>query len=268
MTGHNHKYEKLKSISRKWWFFALFVLLNIVIPPYASKGYNFPEECSKVTRIAVLSAFVYSYPQFFPIFKIIPIVLITSIIIFKNKVARLFNIYVAFSYLLFAFGQHIAVTEKYGLTICTAGMVMFSIVACFWVWEAIVKKNDFNLLKLPIWRYWVVPFALFVFWYPMNIETGKPDFNPILLYTSLSGVGFCAMTPVYVALLTLYWPKVNIVILRITSLEGFIVGLFQIYISFYVMSSILWWSGVLHIPLLVISLYGLILSLKRSQVLQ
>ncbi len=267
MTTSNYEQGKLDRITRKWWFFLLFVLLQF-IPPYASKGYKFPEEWVDVLMHAAPYAFIYSYAQLFPLFKIIPIALIVLIIIFKNKVGRLFNLYVAFSYMLFAFGQNIAVTEKYGVTIDTTCIVMFFVVACFWIWEAIVKQNNFNLTRLAIWRYWVVPLALFVFWGPVNFETFKPDFNPLFLFTNVVGVAFCGMTPVYVALLTLYWPKVNIATLRVTSLVGFIISLYQMHLSFYVMPSILWWSGVLHIPLLVISLYGLILSLKHPYVEQ
>jgi Na+/proline symporter len=79
-----------------------------------------------------------------------------------------------------------------------------------------------------------------------------------------SGRAFCMMTPVYVRLLTLYWPKVNIATLRVTSLVGLIIGLYNMFANFAVNPSKRWWNGVLHIPLLVISLYGLILSLKRA----
>ncbi|MHC4455680.1 MAG: hypothetical protein ACYS0I_01105 [Planctomycetota bacterium] len=71
------------------------------------------------------------------------------------------------------------------------------------------------------------------------------------------------MTPLYVGLLTLYWPRVNIVTLRLTSLVGLIIGLYNMNLNFLVRPSLLWWNGVLHIPLLVTSLYGLIISLKR-----
>jgi len=254
--------SKLERITRKWWFFLLLLVIQF-IPPYASKGYKYPEEWSDVTMIALRKAFIYLYSQFYPFFKIIPIVLISLLIIFKNKAGRLFNLYVACSYALFAFGQNIAVTEKYGVAICTINVVMFLSVACFWFWEANVLQNDFRPTRLPIWRYWVVPTVLIAFWFPVNPRTGMPDFNLIYFFINGAGVAFCMMTPVYIGLLTLYWPGVNIVTLRITSLAGLIIALYNMHLNFYIKPSILWWFGVLHIPLLVISLYGLILSLKR-----
>lgn len=256
--------NKLEWITRKWWFFLLFFFIQF-IPPYASKGYKFPDEWGDVIMHALRYAFIYSYSWLFPIFKIIPMILVIGIIVFRNKVPRLFNIYVALSYVLFAFGQSIAVTEKYGMAVCTIGVIMFLIVAAFWAWEAIVVQNDFKPAKIPIFRYWVVPLLLLAFWYPLDWRTWKPDFNPVYLFTNVAGVTFCMMTPVYIGLLTLYWPKVNIATMRVTSLVGLIIGLYNLYANFGINPARHWWNGVLHIPLLVISLYGLILSLKRPQ---
>ena len=261
MTNLIHQQGKLEQMTRKWWFFLLFVLIQFV-PPYASKGYKFPEEWGNVIKHALSNPIVYSYSGLYPIFKIIPIILLIGIFVFRNKVARLFSIYVAISYVLFAFCQSICVTEKYGVAICPINVIMFLAVAAFWIWEAVVVQNDFTPQKQPIWKYWVVPLALLAFWAPTS--RGRPDFNPVYLLTNGTGLAFCMMTPVYVGLLTLYWPKVNIATLRVTSLVGLIIGLYNMHLNFIVRPSILWWNGVLHIPLLVISLYGLILSMKRS----
>jgi len=102
------------------------------------------------------------------------------------------------------------------------------------------------------------------FWYPVDLDTMKPDFNPLGLFVNVAGVTFCMMTPVYVGLLSLYWPKVNISTLRVTSLVGLIIALYNVVLNFCIEPSLLWWNGVLHIPLLSISLYGLILSLKKQ----
>jgi hypothetical protein len=254
--------SRLERITRRWWFFLLFVLIQF-FPPYASKGYKI-EDWGEVIQHALGNAIVYRHSEIYPVFQIIAILFVVGILILRNKLARVFGIYVAISYMLFAIGQSIAFTDKYGLSICTINFVMFLIVAGFWAWEAAVLKNDYTFRKLPIWRYWVVPLAVLAFWYPAS--KGRPDFNPVLLFTSGSGLAFCLMTPVYVALLSLYWPRVNTPAMRVTSLVGLIIGLYNMYANFGINPGRGWWNGVLHIPLLVISLYGLILSLKRPQV--
>ena len=262
----SHRHAKLELITRKWWFFLLFVLLQFIVPPYASKGYNFPQDWGKVISHTLGHAIVYQHPQIYPIFKIIPIILLIGVFVFRNRLARLFALYVCFSYMLFAVGQNIAVTEEYGVSICTINVVMFLLAAALWAWEAVVLQNDFTLKKKPLWRYWVVPLAVLAFWAPAG--RGKPDFNPVYLFTNGAGTAFCMMTPVYVGLLTLYWPKVNMATLRVTSLVGFIISLYNMHLNFIVAPATRWWNGVLHIPLLAISLYGLILSLKRPRVEQ
>lgn len=261
MVNKAYQQDKLDRITRRGWFFLLFFLIQF-IPPYASKGYKFPKDWSNVIFHALGNAIVYKHPEIYPVFKVIPIILLIGIFVFRNKVARLFSIYVSISYVLFAIGQSIAVTEKYGVAICTTNLIMFPTVAVFWLWETVVMKNDFRPTKIPLWRYWVVPLAVLAFWYPINWRTGRPDFNLLYIFTSPAGVAFCMMTPVYAGLLTLYWPKVNMATLRVTSFVGLIIGLYNM-LNFFIRPGRNWWNGVLHIPLLVISIYALVLSLRK-----
>jgi len=93
-----------------------------------------------------------------------------------------------------------------------------------------------------------------------------PDFNPLYLLTSGAGLTFCMMTPVYLAVLTLHYPKVNMATMRVTNLVGIIITVYNVVLNFFMEPAILWWNGVLHIPLLCISGYGLCLSLKKLSV--
>ena len=70
------------------------------------------------------------------------------------------------------------------------------------------------------------------------------------------------MTPVYLGILTLYYPKVNVVTLRLTGLLGIIIGFWNMIVNFLIMPD-LWWNGVLHLPLLFISIYAFVLSLRN-----
>jgi hypothetical protein len=254
---------RLEWITRRWWFFLLFLLLQIV-PPYAAKGYDW-SETGMVTGEILSRSFEFSSSvlrPILPVFKIVPILLIVLIRVLGNRVARPFSIYVALNYVLVALVQSIAVTESYGLGIIVINLVMFFLVALFWAWEAVVQKNDLSPQKLPIWRYWVVPFAFLAFWYPVNPNTMMPDFSLTHLFANLAGLTFCMMTPVYLAILTLYHPRVNRATLRVTSLVGFIIGLYNMLVNFVLAPDTLWWNGILHIPLVVISIYSFVLSWK------
>ncbi|MHC4737112.1 MAG: hypothetical protein ACYTDW_22090 [Planctomycetota bacterium] len=115
MIEQSNEQGKLERITRRWWFFGLFVLMQFTIPPYASKGYKI-EDWGNVIFHALSNAIVHQYSEWYHIFKVIPIILLVCIIVFRNKVARLFAIYVGISYMLFAIGQNIAITEQYGVT--------------------------------------------------------------------------------------------------------------------------------------------------------
>ena len=140
---------------------------------------------------------------------------------------------------------------------------MFLLVALFWIWEAAIQKNDFSSPTKLSKMYWIIPLAFIAFWYPINLETMGPDFNILYILTNEAGLTFCMMTPVYISLLILYYPRINIVTLRITSLVGVIIGFYNILTNFIMFPGLLWWNGILHLPLISISVYGLIISLKK-----
>ena len=259
--------RKLEWLTGRWWFILVFVLLGFILPPYASKGYEFSEMGNVIQDILGNSLF-HDVSSLYPIFKILPVLLIISIFFFRNRVTRLFSIYVGITYILFAFLQGIGITNEYGLGIVTGNVVMLLIVAAFWFWEAKMGKNDFTPKKFSIWNYWALPLAFLAFWFPLNLETMKPDFNPIYLFTNPAGLAFCMMTPVYLAILILYYPKVNIPTLRITALSGIIIGFWNMVVNFLIKPDILWWNGVLHLPLVFISIYALILSFRKPQLVE
>jgi len=93
-----------------------------------------------------------------------------------------------------------------------------------------------------------------------------PDFIPVLFFTNESGLTFCMMTPLFLALLTLFHPKVNLATLRVNGLIGIIIGLYNMSVNFFINPAELWWNGVLHIPLLSISLYAFVLSYRTGLV--
>jgi AraC-like DNA-binding protein len=71
---------------------------------------------------------------------------------------------------------------------------------------------------------------------------------------------YCPTTPLIVAVLTLIYPRVNILLLRITSFVGLLIGLFNA-MSFFMMPGYTLWNLVLHIPLIFISAYGLLITI-------
>jgi hypothetical protein len=256
--------ETLEVVTRKWWFFlAMLILQVLAVLPFASRNFSL----SSFVEIAEYSL-GYSFigrigESVYPIFKVIPFVLIVSIIFLKNRVTRLFSLYVGVSYLIFAVVQNVAITEKYGLSFITVNVVMFTLVGLSWFWEAIVGKDDFERPPTALWRYWVVLPAILAFWTPGDPATGMPDFDPAYFVTQDTGLAFCLMTPVYLAVVSLYHPGVNLVTMRITGVVGLILGMYNMFFIFG-MKTASWYVGVLHLPLVILSAYALVLSLGKA----
>jgi hypothetical protein len=256
---------RLERITRRWWFFLLLILLQFV-PPYTARECDW-SEIGAVTGEILSRSFVFSTSALrpvLPLFKVLPVLLIALVLRLGARAARVFSLYVALNYALVAFLQSIAVTERYGLGVITINLIMFLLVALFWLWEAIARENDLAPQQRPLWKYWVVPLAAIAFWYPLDPETMMPDFNLAYLLTGVAGLTFCMMTPVYLALLTLYHPRINRATLRVTALVGLIIGFYNMLVNFGFAPETMWWNGVLHIPLVILSLYALILSFLSS----
>jgi hypothetical protein len=256
----------LDLITRKWWFVAVFILLDLLLPPIATKGYD-SSKMGEIIPYLILHSLLTSdsLSLLYPIFKILPIILVFALIFSGNRFSRIFSFYVGINYILFAVLQYISITDKYGFAVVSGNFILTLVVAFLWFWEFVVNRNDFTPRKINLIRFWVIPLAFLAFWFPLNFESMKPDFNLSYIFTNPVGLAFCNMTPVYLAILTLYYPRVNISTLRITSLLGVILGCFNVLVNFFINPDVLWWFGVLHLPLLIISIYALILSFRKMQ---
>jgi hypothetical protein len=254
----NSNYRKiLGTIGKRWWFLAVIILLQ-AIPPYASRGYALRDW-------ATVNAYVLAHPiknvssGLYPIFKIIPMILVAAIFLAGRRVARIFAAYVALSCVAFAFLQSISISDQYGFAMVAANVATFLVLAGFWFWEALYPKNIFNPQTKPVGSYWPFLLALLPFWEPVNPHTMLPDFNPAYLFTSGAGLSFCLVTPLYLAILAFYFPHVNKPVFLATAFVGVLMGLGNMVLEFIIYPA-WWWIGVLHIPLLFLSAYCVALS--------
>ena len=104
----------------------------------------------------------------------------------------------------------------------------------------------------------MIVFALFAYLCPFT-SNGEMDWNLLHFFTRNTATAFCLTTPLFLTILTLNLPKVNIVTYRITAIIGVIIGLYNM-MNFFNPHTV--WLGVVHVPLLTISLYCAILSYR------
>jgi len=243
--------------SRKTLLVLVVLLFCTFLPTLAAVPFA-QEESTLVIRDVFMQTSI-AYLWLSPIIHVITVVLIFALYRYGSRVGRVADGFFGISFLFFAFGNHIAVTEDYGLVVLTGNLVPILIVGLFWMWEVYKPLNEYVFQRLPPWRYWVLPFVFLAFWSPINAEL-NPDFNPLLLLTSSFGVMYCPTTPLIVAILTLIYPRVNIFLLRITSFVGLLIGLFNA-MSFFMMPGYTLWNLILHTPLVFISAYGLLIPI-------
>jgi hypothetical protein len=218
----------------------------------------FPQQESSLVIKEVLIKTSAEYLWLSPVIHVLIVALLGALYFSISKAGRIADFFFAVLILFFAFSNHIAVTDTYGLAVVTGNLVPILIVGMFWVWEVYRPQNNYVFEKLPTWRYWVLPFAFLAFWSPIDAQL-NPNFSPLLLLNSSFGVMYCPTTPVIIALLTLAYPRVNIRLLTVTSFVGLIIGLFNV-MSYFIMPGYTLWMMILHIPLILISLQGLLIS--------
>jgi len=252
----------LDRLTRKWWLYILFLLL-FFLPSYAERSYD-PRQSSGLVGEVLSNPIINTFPILGPISKLIPVILITALFISGNKARRLFNIYVAVLYLAIALFQNSAITESHGLVVLTGNLMLILVVSLVWMWEVAAERNDFSPRKIPLWKWWVAPVVLLPLLAPVNSTSLSPDFNLAGMLTNSSGLTYCFMTPVILAVLSLFHPTVNQPVLRVSSFVGILFGAINM-LMWFVMEPWGWWMGVLHIPLVVLSIFTFVFSHRNNK---
>jgi hypothetical protein len=190
---------------------------------------------------------------------------VIALAILRPQVAgRVMAAYFGVNYLLIAALQTNAVTEAYGFAVQTGALVATALLGMLWLWVAWRDRLQASFEGIPVWRWSLLPLALLVFWSPLGLEGTRvvPNFDPLLLLTSPDyGLAYCFVTPVFLFLLILFYPRVDNFALRVTAFNGLIYGVYNLSHWF---NPDMAWMGVLHIPLLIIPLVALFMpALER-----
>src|SRR4030042_2455649 len=85
--------SRLDRITHKWWFFLIVIVLQFLIPSYAAKNFT-PAEIGNIVPAVLTQAFINQWEPVYPLFKVLPIVLIISIPMLTNRISLIFVFYV------------------------------------------------------------------------------------------------------------------------------------------------------------------------------
>ena len=249
-------YNRLSRLISTWWFYLLFLLVYF-LPSYTALPFD-PQNTPELIGLVLSNPLIYAYPQIMPLFKFIPVVLVAALLLYGKRAGPWFLVYAALLIAAMAILQNTAFTEKYGLAVLTGNIIVYIVVALVWFLELLQRKTDFSQPTRSLWRYWVVPVALLAFWFPVSEATLGPEFSVANLVSNSAGLTTCMMLPLFLAILSLYHPRVNRITLRISSYAGLITGLLNV-LQWFILTEH-WWIGVVHLPLLTIASYTFWLS--------
>lgn len=248
---------------RRWVYptvYLLFIIINF-LPLYTQMPYA-PQDTQDVI-INLLMVSIEPYQQFGPFFHIMTLLIVVLIVIFEHKLGRILAAYMGLNFIIIALAQSIGVTAKYGFVIHTGSLITSLLLGFAWIIVAVRGDLEPSFKEIPLVRYLFIPLAILAFWSPLNAEV-QPNFNPIRLITSPDyGLTFCFTTPVFLYLLILFYPKVNDFAYRITAFNGLLYGIFNLTHFF---NPQLRWLGVLHLPLLILSIYALLLPKYHGRI--
>jgi hypothetical protein len=247
----------LELVSRKWWFYILLCLL-FFIPSYGARGFD-TRQSSALVEAVLRHPFIYSLSPVFPLLKLLPVLLMVLVVVFRNRFRMVLHAYVTLLLLAIAVFQNSASTERVGLAILTGNVALMTIAALSWLWETISRKGDYSRAYPTFWKWPFFALGFFAFWFPANSATAAPDFNPAYIAANESMVTACMVLPVVLAFLLLYFPRVNIVTFRVSAFVGTLLGVVNV-VTWFVLNPSMWWMGVLHLPLLTISILSFTLS--------
>lgn len=248
----------LPSPRRKWFYPLIYAALVFIafLPLVTERPYN-PQQDTPAVIFEILSGATAPYAAWGWVFHVLTAAAIAVAIWRPDVGGRVVAAYFGLNYLVVAATQSSANTPSYGYAVHTGALVAEVLLGVLWLGVAWRGGLRLSFADAPRWRWLLLPFALLAFWSPVRVEGTRavPDFNPVLLLTSPDyGLAYCYLTPVFLFLLILAWPKVNDFAFRVTAFNALIYALFNLN-HWAVPDRV--WLGVMHLPLLVLSLAAL-----------
>jgi hypothetical protein len=209
-----------------------------------------------------MNPLIYQFSPLLWISKAVFVLLMLLLVFQGKRMARTFAVVVTLFYVGIAVFQNTALTDSYGLAILTGNVVLMLLVAVFWIAEALNPMSEFAPVSVPLWKWWVAPFAALAFWFPTDPSGTSPQFTLANLVSNGSMLTYCMMTPVLLAILTIFYPHVNHPTMRVTGYVGVMFGVTNV-VEWFVLQPSMWWMGIMHVPLITISLYAFAMTFRE-----
>ena len=174
-----------------------------------------------------------------PVFHIATLAVIILVYIGANRNRKIFSFYFIINYIwIFLYvGLYVSylLFEKMGISFLVFwGAIPFLLMLIIyrWIIEFKVGENNLSFKKIPIYRFIVLPFILYGFWYPTYIWGSGFEFMMKDFLFSSYGLMPCPTTIFVLGILTLKFPDVNKRLFYSLTLFSVLVGTAQFAIGY------------------------------------
>ena len=244
-----------KFIYKKW--FKILLVLVMFCPLITEQKYNH-QYTTNVIGSVLEHPYINNIGVGLIITKIILLVVCLLPLLMKEKSCKYILGYYGVILLFVGLFQNMSNTE-YGFTFIIGNMIVQYIVSICCFNDVIKSKSKISKEDLNKKALWIIPLMILAFLMPYIIENNKIIPSISTIFTNEAGVTYCMITPVIIGMLILFSKNIDKATINIISFVGLSFGIFNMmtWFGFNIKD---WWMGILHLPLLIISIYGLKIS--------
>lgn len=194
-------------------------------------------------------------------FHIATLIILFLVWKYGNRYRKLYSFYFSFNW-LFLFGYWgvygIFYWYKIGILYLISFVfapILLGLILFGWIKEVVGPKIDLDFSKTKKWRFWILLFLLWGFWYPTYFYGQGFVFHIKDFLFSFYGLMPCPTTMVVLSIMALNYPKTNKTLFNLLTIYAIVIG------TATVMSG---WLP--DIPFVVLGIYCWILILKNKRI--
>ena len=250
-----------KPLTQRIWFLLLIFVL-FFLPAISQKKYD-PQSTSLVIAAVLSKPIIYDYKNFYTIAKLILLSISVVPFIIKRS-EKIVLLYYSIILMITGFFQNMSSTTEYGFVWLIGNTIVIVLVSIFCVIDVFKKNSIIEKGGIYKKRLWVVPFMALALLFPYGISPDNviiPQFG-INMLTNEAGLTYCMITPIILGIFLLFPNTISMQTHFITAFVGLGFGVFNI-LNWFIFQPVFWWMGVLHMPLIILSLYSLIVLRKE-----
>lgn len=239
-------------ICKKW--FKISLILIMFIPVYTQVKFD-PQYTTKVIAEILMNPFAVQIKWVLPIMKaLLFIVALIPFVLKKNGEKIILGYYAAVLIVVGIF-QNMGNTQ-YGFSFSIGNLIVQFIIAGVVIADLVQGKSKIERQDFDKKCCWVIPLMALAFLMPYTVKEGLlvPALNTVLI--NEAGVTYCMLTPVVTGTLLLFNKRIYRPTLNAISFLGFGFGILNM-MTWFIFDSPNWWMGICHLPLLIISFFGL-----------